>query len=95
MVAVCAPPPDEKSVRCGVICGRKYSLLAVRRNRARRLMWESYRLLKGYLPPCRLILIPRRRLENYKRQEATRELAGLLAEAGLLAPETAASPPEC
>ena len=94
MLVVCAPAPDRK-VRCGVICGRKYSLLAVKRNRARRLLWESFRLLRGNLPECRLVLIPRRRMEKYSRMEATRELAGLLMKAGLLPADVAASPPEC
>ena len=94
MVAVCAPSPDG-TVRCGVICGKKYSLLAVKRNRARRLFWESFRLLKGFLPPCWLLLIPRSRLERCSRGETTRELAELLVRASLLTPETAASPPEC
>ncbi len=94
MLVVYAPAPDEK-LRCGVVCGKKYSLLAVKRNRARRLFWESFRLLKEELAVCHLILIPRRRMENYMRQDATRELAQLLVQAGLLDPGTAASPPEC
>ncbi len=94
MLAVYAPAPDER-LRCGVICGKKYSLLAVKRNRARRLFWESFRLLKPSLPVCHLILIPRRRMESKLRPEVTRELAGLLAGAGLIPPEVAASPPEC
>ena len=88
MLAVYAPAPDGK-LRCGVVCGKKYSLLAVKRNRARRLCWESFRLLKDRL------LIPRRRMEEAKRPEVTRELAGLLAKAGLLPAVVADSPPEC
>ena len=93
MLAVVAPAPDP-TVRCGVICGKKYSLLAVKRNRARRLLWESFRLLKPHLNACRLVLIPRKRLAGWKRQQATRELAELLLQGKVLPPEIAASPPE-
>ncbi|MBS1371380.1 MAG: ribonuclease P protein component [Lentisphaeria bacterium] len=94
MLAVYAPAPDDR-LRCGVICGKKYSLLAVKRNRARRLLWESFRLLRGRMEVRHLLLIPRRQMENAVRQQVTRELAGLLAKAGLLPQEVADSPPEC
>ncbi len=93
MLAVVAPAPDG-AVRCGVICGKKYSLLAVKRNRARRLLWESFRLLKPHLSACHLVLIPRKKLAVWKRQQATRELAELLLQGKVLPPEIAASPPE-
>ncbi len=95
LVAVIAPAVDGK-LKCAVICGRKYSLLAVRRNRVRRLLWESFRLLKPELSrPIHLILIPRRPLLGWKRPQATRELAALLAREQLLTAELAAAPPEC
>ena len=81
LIAVVAPC-DEPG--CGVICSRKFSLLAVERNRARRLLWESYRLLKPELLPCRMILIPRQRLKTMKRQDAAKELIGLLQKQGVL-----------
>lgn len=93
LLAVLAPSPDG-ALRCGVICGKKYNKLAVDRNRARRLLWESYRLLKPHIGICHLILIPRRRMMNSKRQAVTAELAGLLKKAGLLAAEYAVCPPE-
>lgn len=94
MLIVYAPAPDNR-LRCGVICGKKYSPCAVKRNRARRLLWESYRLLKARIRICHLLLIPRRRLESANRQQTTREMAGLLAKAGLLPWEVANLPPEC
>lgn len=94
MLAVIAPSPDGLR-RCGVICGKKYSNLAVDRNRARRLLWESFRLLKSEMAVCHLVLIPRCRMASWKRQETTRELAGLLARQGVLPAAFAASPPEC
>ena len=94
MLVVYAPALDNR-LRCGVICGKKYSLLAVKRNRARRLLWESFRLLKGSIEVRHLLLIPRRRMEKADRRQVTRELAGLLAKAGLLPREVADLPPEC
>ena len=62
------------NVRCGVICSRKYSLLAVRRNRARRLLFESFRLLKHEIQPCHIVLIPRKRMQDYKLADTMAEL---------------------
>ena len=82
-------PCDEPG--CGVICSKKYSLLAVERNRARRLLWESFRMLKPYLPPCRMVLIPRQKLKTYKSGQALAELAELLAGQGVIPRDIAAS----
>ena len=86
---VAVAPCNE--IGCGVICSKKFSLLAVERNRARRLLWESFRMLRPYLPPCRLVLIPRQRLKKYKRQQATAEMANLLAQQGIIPADVAAS----
>ena len=87
--------PNRRSYsRLGITTGVKLGN-AVKRNRARRLCWESFRLLKDRLEVCHLLLIPRRRMEEAKRPEVTRELAGLLAKAGLLPAVVADSPPEC
>jgi len=88
LVAVVAPCSESG---CGVICSKKYSLLAVERNRARRLLWESFRMLKPHLPPCRLVLIPRQKLKTYKSGQALAELAELLAKQGVLAQDVAVS----
>ena len=79
MVVVVAPSPENK-LECGVICSKKYSLLAVIRNRARRLVWESFRMLKPDLSPCRILVIPRRKMMNYNRMQVTMELAAILKE---------------
>ncbi len=94
MLAVVAPSPDGLC-RCGVVCGKKYSLLSVERNRARRLLWESFRLLKSEMTPCHLVLIPRRLMSDWKRQQTTIELAALLGRAKVLAREFVEFPPEC
>lgn len=79
---VVADSPDS-CLHCGVICSKKYSLLAVKRNRARRLLWESLRLMKGYLTPVTVVLIARRKLMSCKRQDVTMELLRLAREAGI------------
>jgi len=66
LLAVGFAPADDGQVRAGVVCGKKYSLLAVTRNRARRLVWESFRQLKPAIAPCRLVFIPRRRMQGVK-----------------------------
>ena len=80
---VAAVAPFEQ-LQCGVVCGRKFSLLAVKRNRARRLLWESFRMLKPRLAPCRIVLIPRRRILDYSVHQTVQELAGLFARHGVL-----------
>ncbi|MBO5645181.1 MAG: ribonuclease P protein component [Lentisphaeria bacterium] len=82
--AVVAAVAPFEQLQCGVVCGRKFDLLAVKRNRARRLLWESFRLLKPYIKPCRIVLIPRRRILKYSAQRTMQELAGLLAQHGVL-----------
>ena len=71
-------------LECGVICSKKYSLLSVERNRARRLLWEAFRLLKPQIKPVRLVLIARMRLKKCSGNQVREELAKLLHRAGLL-----------
>ena len=95
LLVVVSPSPAGHT-ECGVVCGKKFSLLAVRRNRARRLLWESFRLLRGeFRMPVRIVLIARKRMMEYSRQQTTRELAALLARRGVIPREVADSPPEC
>ena len=77
---VVAKSPDKK-LRCGVICGRKFDKRAVVRNRARRLLWESFRLLKPEIKECHLILIPRRRILENKQSVAQKDMRYLLKKA--------------
>ena len=83
-MAVSVAPGEGKFAKCGVICSRKFSLLAVERNRARRMMWESFRLLGRRILPCRMVLIPRRRIKYAAQQEVMRELTQILDAAGVL-----------
>ena len=82
LLLVAAPSPDGK-LRCGVICGKKYNKSAVKRNRARRLLWESFRLLKAQILPGYLIMIPRQKIAVLKQQEVEKQLKKLLLKAGL------------
>ena len=93
MVVVVAPSPENR-LECGVICSKKYSLLAVVRNRARRLMWESFRMLKPGLSPCRILIIPRRKMMNYNRPQATAELAAILIKQRVMDAENTPQLPE-
>jgi len=74
--------PDGR-LRCGVICGKKFSKKAVVRNRARRLLWESFRLLKPKIAICHMVLIPRQPIKGRKQQEVQTSLQALLRKAGL------------
>ena len=70
---------DAPSTRFGVICSKRYSLLSVERNRARRLLWESFRLIAPHLIRTGMILaIVRKGMAGKKRQEVTSDLLKML-----------------
>lgn len=73
-------------VRCGVICSRKFHKRAVVRNRARRVVWESFRLLKTRMLPCRIIVIPRRNICTANMNDVKMQLESLLKKERHLAP---------
>ena len=70
--------------KCGIICSRKFDRRAVKRNRARRLLRESFRLMKHRIAPCRMVFIPRRGILNAKRQDVAAEMEVLFSKAKLL-----------
>lgn len=72
------------SRKCGVICSRKFDKRAVRRNRARRLVKESFRLLREELGPCGIIIIPKREILRVKMQDVKAELAKALIKTGTM-----------
>ena len=80
-------------LECGVICSKKYSLLSVERNRARRLLWEAFRLLKPQIKPARLVLIARMRLKKCSGNQVREELKELLRRVGLLIEPEPPEPP--
>lgn len=69
--------------KCGIICSRKFDKRAVRRNRARRLVKESFRLLREEIEPCGIVIIPKREILRLKMQEVRAELARALTRAGV------------
>ncbi len=83
-IVVVTAPARKEWARCGVVCGKKYSPLAVARNRARRLLWESFRHLKQEIMPVELVLIPRYRLAEMKEPEVRAEMRALLIRAGVV-----------
>ena len=83
LVAAAADSTDG-SLKAGVICGRKFCLKAVVRNRARRLVWESFRLLKPQIKPCRLVFIPRQRIKKAACADVQQEMTKLLRKLDLL-----------
>ena len=69
---------ENGKLQAGVICGRKFCIRAVVRNRARRLVWESFRMLKGSIKPARVVFIPRQRIKQAKCADVMREMEKLL-----------------
>ena len=81
ILLVIAATPDDK-LRYGVICGKKYSKKAVARNRARRLIKESYRLLKnGINKPVHFVFIARVAMKGKKMQDIQKEMLYLFKKA--------------
>ncbi len=85
-VLVQAAEPDSpvQITRYGIICSRKLHHSAVIRNRARRLITETFRLCKGSILPCDILVIPRRAIFGAKQQEVQGHLLRTLKKAGLI-----------
>lgn len=92
LVLVSADSPDG-SFKSGVVCGRKFSLRAVDRNRARRLVWETLRRQRANIPPCHLTIIPRRAILHAKQPQVQMEMDYLLRQSGRWSQLGAGSPP--
>ena len=72
------------SVTCGIICSRRFDRRAVRRNRARRLLWETFRLMKQRIRPCQMIFIPRREILNARVQDVAVQMEMMFFRAKIL-----------
>ena len=85
-VLVQAAGPDDPVpiTRYGVICSRKLHHSAVIRNRARRLITETFRLSKENILPCSIVVIPRRAIFGAQQQEVQEHLLRTLKKAGLV-----------
>jgi len=82
VVAEC-PENSRRISRFGVICGKRFSGSSVVRNRARRLLRESFRLIKTKVRSCHVLFIGRRALLGRSLQETQKEMIYLFKKAGL------------
>ena len=73
IVVVLKTPPDGQR-RVAFLISRRYDRLAVRRNRARRLFREVFRLIYDDLNPVWMLLIPRRRMDSAKMPDVLAEV---------------------
>ena len=84
LLAVSGAESGLAGFKFGIICSRRFHKNAVVRNRARRLVSESVRLLKPRIAPCRIIVIPRRGIYRANMQEVRSRLERSLKHAGVL-----------
>ena len=83
VVVVLKTPPDT-SRRVAFLISRRFSLLAVERNRARRLFRECWRRLWSRLTsPCWMTLIPRRGIKRALQPQVQAEVEGHLRRLGI------------
>ena len=83
LVQAAEPGNPVQNLRYGIICSRKLHHSAVVRNRARRLITETFRLCKENILPCGILVIPRRAIFGAKQQEVQERLLRTLKKAGL------------
>ena len=76
-----APDADR---RVGVVTSRNTLRMAVTRNRARRLLRETFRLQRAHLRPgVDVLLLARGRIEHAKRQEVDADFRAICCKAGI------------
>ena len=76
-----APDADR---RVGVVTSRNTLRAAVARNRARRLMRETFRLQRAHLrPDVDVLLLARGRIEKAKRPEVDADFRAVCCKAGI------------
>ncbi len=93
LVQAAEPGNPVQNLRYGIICSRKLHHSAVVRNRARRLITETFRLCKENILPCGILVIPRRAIFGAKQQEVQEHLLRTLKKAGLTQEKQAADIP--
>ena len=73
IVNVLTPSPDGEN-RAGFSISKRYSKLAVERNRARRLFREAFRLVFGKCSRCWIVFVPRRAMLSARLQDILPEV---------------------
>ena len=87
MVVGLLPAPDGKS-RLGIVVSRRYDGKAVIRNRARRLIRESFRLMRhGFSEPHWIVVIARKYMHDCSLADVQDELAEILEQVGVMRPK--------
>jgi len=74
---------SHENARYGIICGRKFHKNAVVRNRARRIIKESLRHLRGNISNSDILFIPKKGMTKLKQQVIEAEIAKAVKSAGL------------
>ena len=82
VLVVLKTPPDGMR-KAAFLISRRYSHLAVVRNRARRLFREVYRQIYEQLPPSWLLFIPRQRLRDAGLADVLKDVDEQARKAGL------------
>lgn len=80
IVLMLANPPDGAR-RAAFLISRRFDLLAVVRNRARRLYREAFRMMFDDLPPVWLLFIPKRGIKGKKLDDVMPEIRNLVFQA--------------
>ena len=93
LVQAAGPDNPVRTTRYGIICSRRFHHSAVVRNRARRLISETFRLCKEDILPCSILVIPRRTIFGAKQQEVQAHLLRTLKKAGLVRDKQTADTP--
>ena len=83
VILILRMPPDGER-RAAFLISRRFDLLAVRRNRARRLFRECWRRLYPRLAPCWVLLIPRKAIKRAKLDAVLDEVKRIAVMAGVL-----------
>lgn len=83
VILILKTPPDGGR-RAAFLISRRFDLLAVHRNRARRLFRESWRRLYPRLAPCWMLLIPRKAIKRAKLDVVLAEIECIATKAGVI-----------
>lgn len=80
LVLVVSNATDGKS-KYAIACSKKFSKKAVTRNRARRLIRESFRLIKAQIDTAHILFIPKIMIQGQHLQQVQLEMIELFKQA--------------